>query len=188
MPAQITLSRPSWRWYDFTMGFESVELVLEVEDRFQVSLPVAEWSRVRTVAELASLVVARLPKPSEACPTARMFLIMRNTLAQECGIDRRALRPSTPLTTTFPNMNRRYRWKKLSRSEPRIPGLELTENARRGFDAVSLFLLMLWVLAAVAFLSALGVLGGVLSVIALIVSAIALIGLQSRIASEFSAG
>ncbi len=47
------------------MGLDGVELVMAVEDRFGVKLPDSECSHVRTVADLAALVIAKLPRAAE---------------------------------------------------------------------------------------------------------------------------
>ncbi len=43
------------------MGLDSVEFVMEVEQRFRLSLPDSDCENVRTVADMAELVIARVP-------------------------------------------------------------------------------------------------------------------------------
>jgi len=70
------------------MGLDVVELMMEVEDRFKVTLRDSECSRVRTVGDLAALVVASLPRtPSSACPTARRFVYSRIATCFPAGCD-----------------------------------------------------------------------------------------------------
>jgi len=104
------------------MGLDLVELVMTVEDRFNVRLPDAECSRVCTVADLAVLVISKLAKPQGICPTARAFYAFRRLLVSEAGLERRKVTPSTPLTQLF-SANTRRTWKTLRSQDGRIPRL-----------------------------------------------------------------
>lgn len=48
------------------MGLDAVEIVMEIEDHFHVKLPDIELHQIRTVADLAALVVSHLPKGGAA--------------------------------------------------------------------------------------------------------------------------
>ncbi|MCE2968488.1 MAG: hypothetical protein ACK55O_09840 [Phycisphaerales bacterium] len=170
------------------MGLDGVELVMEVEDRFRIKLPDSECSHVRTVADLAALVISRLPTASGFCPTARSFFSVRRTLVQKCDVDRRTLRPATPLEVVFPRGKRRARWKSLAKTERHLPRLRLSETARRGFNAVGLLLLFLCFPLLILLLLERGVLGGFLAALALAIGAIAFGVVRARWADEFPAG
>lgn len=113
------MSRPR---YHSGMGLDAVELVMEVEDRFNVKLADSECARVRTIADLAALVISRLPRPSGICPTARTFFELRHQMVTEAGVMRRHVRPSARLVTLFPSGLRRP-WRRLRRTNPRLPRL-----------------------------------------------------------------
>lgn len=104
------------------MGLDAVELVMEVEDRFNVKLADSECARVRTVADLAALVISRLPRPSGICPTARTFFELRSQMVNAAGVERRLARPKTRLETLFPSGLRRP-WRMLRKANPRLPRL-----------------------------------------------------------------
>lgn len=104
------------------MGLDAVELVMEVEDRFNVKLADSECSRVRTVADLAALVISRLPRPSGICPTARTFFELRSQMVNGAGVERRLVRPKARLETLFPSGLRRP-WRMLRMANPRLPRL-----------------------------------------------------------------
>lgn len=116
---QMTISRPG---YHSGMGLDAVELVMEVEDRFNVKLADSELGRVRTVADLAALVLSRLPRPSGICPTARTFFELRRQMVTGAGVERRHVRPSTRLEILFPSGLRRS-WRRLRKANPRLPRL-----------------------------------------------------------------
>lgn len=104
------------------MGLDAVELVIEVEDRFNVKLPDSECARVRTVADLAALVISRVPRPSGICPTAHTFFELRRQMVTGAGVERPHVRPSTRLETLYPS-GLRQPWRRLRRTNPRLPRL-----------------------------------------------------------------
>lgn len=123
------------------MGLDSVELVMEVEDRFGVHLPDSECSRVTTVADLAALVISRLPRGEGACPTARAFFDFRTLMTTHAGFDRHLVRPKAQLIDLFPPGTRRL-WSSLHGKNRRVPRLVPTARA----DSV-----LLWAGAITAF-------------------------------------
>jgi acyl carrier protein len=104
------------------MGLDAVELVMEVEDRFNVKLADSECARVRTVADLAALVISRLPRPSGFCPTARTFFELRSQMVNGAAVERRLVRPKARLEALFPSGLRRP-WRMLRKANPRLPRL-----------------------------------------------------------------
>lgn len=125
------------------MGLDGVELVMEVEDRFNVTLTDAMVSRVHTVADLAALVIARLPK-SDVCPTARSFFELRAALTDHAGVERRHVRPRTPLAELLPAKRRRSIWRGVRRRLPRLPGLEMSGGWRRALRWIGSVLAVGW--------------------------------------------
>lgn len=126
------------------MGLDGVELVMEVEDRFAVELPDDEVSRIRTVADLAAIVIARLPRGQNVCPTARMFYVIRRLLVADAGVRRNDVRPDSPLDKLIPS-NRPRIWRQLRRQESKLPKLEVSERV----DATLRGLAVLFIIAAV---------------------------------------
>lgn len=169
------------------MGLDGVELVMEVEDRFRVKLPDAECGSVRTVADLAALVISRLPRSTGACPAARSFFSLRKAIVQDCDIERRLLKPGTPLDAAFPRPHRRSRWKRVAKLEPLMPRLAPTETARRSFAAIGWLLLLLWVASLVPVVLELGMTGGMMLGGILALGAVAFVRAKDFIATEFPA-
>lgn len=134
------------------MGLDSVELVMEVEDHFRVRLPDPECERVRTVADLAALVMARLPQGESPCPTARHFRLLRSRAVEAAGVARGAFRPSAPLGAVFPLRGRRRRWAALGREELVVPGLVAPRAVTRVFLVATVIAVLAWaVVCAVVF-------------------------------------
>jgi acyl carrier protein len=126
------------------MGLDTVELVMEIEERFGVELPDAECAAVRTVADLAALVISRLPRSGVPCPTAHAFFELRNHIVASTRIDRRRVRPRTRITELIPSGLWRS-WRALRKSNPRVPRLVATP----AIDTAMVWLTGLSVLAGV---------------------------------------
>jgi hypothetical protein len=135
---------PGRAGYYCAMGLDHVELVMEVEDRFGITLPDAECERVRTVADLAALVVSRLPRPDGVCPTARTFFQFRTLAMVHGGIQRRRLRPAVRLDELFPPGPRRL-WRTLRRHDHRLPRLAMNHGAQHALFIGAALLWLAWV-------------------------------------------
>ena len=112
---------------------------MDLEERFGITLPDKECSRVRTVADLAALVIARHPRSAAACPTAHRFFELRAAITRITGVGRARVRPATPLSELFPPTERR-RWQTLCREDPRLPPLVVSPRADRALLALSVAL------------------------------------------------
>lgn len=112
-----------------SMGLDAVEIVMEVEDRFDVKISDEECEGVRTVADLAALVIKRLPRSEGPCPTAREFFAIRKLMVTHSGIERRRVRPKARLTEMFPGPARRPLWISLRVLDDRLPQLKTSSRA-----------------------------------------------------------
>lgn len=128
------------------MGMDSVELVLELEDQFRVELPDAECAEVRTVADLAAVVIRQLPRATAGCPTARRFRRLQDDVAAATGMNRRDLRPRTPIADVFPPDEQRRRWAEMRARDQRVPRLTTTGTV----DAWLLVATVALIVAAIA--------------------------------------
>jgi len=104
------------------MGLDAVELVMRVEDRFSVRLSDADCTRVGTIADLAALVISKLPKSPTACVTARTFYKLRSHMVAQCGIERRQVRPSARIGDLIPT-GLAHTWRRLRLTDAAIPAL-----------------------------------------------------------------
>jgi hypothetical protein len=111
------------------MGLDVVELVMAIEERFEIDIPDDEASNARTVGDLYQLVltkVANVPETTPAtCLTSAAFYRTRRGLLSTLPLNRREIRPSTPLAPLLPLSQRRRLWKGVQRKiELRLPNLE----------------------------------------------------------------
>jgi hypothetical protein len=94
------------------MGLDGVELLLAVEDAFQIHIADDEAGNVSTVGDLHNLVVSKLQgKDSKRCLTSTAFYRTRRGIIDVLGIDRRGVRPATPLEVILPRNIRRDKWR-----------------------------------------------------------------------------
>jgi acyl carrier protein len=152
------------------MGLDTVELVLDLEDRFGVTLPDAECGRTRTVADVAALVLTHMPRAATECPTAARFYEVRRAMVEHLGVPRGRVRPRTPVAE-FAHPGTRSEWNALRRAERQIPELTRSPRGDRASAVLTLALLGLtfaglaWVGVRVSGWAVLGVLPVALGVL-----------------------
>jgi hypothetical protein len=78
------------------MGLDTVELVMEIEDEFGITLPDADAELIQTAGQLHAYVCHRLlPQAAPRCASARAFYFLRRVVLCHRDISRHAVRPST---------------------------------------------------------------------------------------------
>ena len=76
------------------MGLDYVELILAVEDSFQIHIADEEANAVSTVGDLHKLVVAKLQgQDTKRCLTSAAFYRTRRGIVETLAIDRRKIKP-----------------------------------------------------------------------------------------------
>jgi len=134
------------------MGLDGVEILMEVEDVFDISIdgdkPIAEGDV--TVDHLYRHILDKLrakgalidSETSAKCLSSAAFYVFRRGLCDEFGLDRKQVRPSTRLDDLVPKADRRHRWCALGkRLELDLPGLERAPGilAAIGYGALTVF-------------------------------------------------
>lgn len=98
------------------MGLDTVELVMEVEESFGVTIPLERACQMRTVGDLYSFLLEKTrnhTRDPDSCLTATTFYALRRRLASH--IDAGAsLRPRSDVDTTLPRRKRQRLWTRLS--------------------------------------------------------------------------
>jgi hypothetical protein len=120
------------------MGLDQVELLLAVEDGFQIHIENHEAARVGTVGDLYDLVVSKLRhSTSKQCLTSAAFYRTRRGIVDSLGVPRREIRPSTNLEPLLPEATRRRMWQTIEA----VVGLKLPKLKYPG-STVSTFLVI----------------------------------------------
>lgn len=99
------------------MGLDGVELIMRVEEEFEIEISDAEAELCSTPGALCALIERKL-NFAEAerrcgCPTSRAFYRVRRQLMQ-AGIERARIKPTARLDFVLPRSHRRQRWSDLS--------------------------------------------------------------------------
>jgi acyl carrier protein len=111
-----------------TMGLDAVELVMEVEETFDVRIPDDAASEIRTPGQLLELVAelrrGRYP-PASQCLTARLFRHLTATGQELQLLPQQRLRPRAPLQPWLPPKVARTQWRQWEQAAAmHFPSLE----------------------------------------------------------------
>lgn len=128
------------------MGMDGVELVMEVEETFGLTIPDTEAQEIRTVGDLYALIVGKQrerDRPLERdglCASASAFYALRRGAVAALAVDRAAVRPATSTATLLgPYLGRRVRWTQLeTASGLRLPPLRWPVGVNYALVAVPL--------------------------------------------------
>ena len=108
------------------MGLEGVELVMEFEDEFDVTIEDEVAGSLQTIGDVARFVTwqRRSKWPRVSCPTRRTFYEIRRSLLERLPVKRCDIRPSTKLNDLIPRWSRRRIFKALSKRSLWVPELQ----------------------------------------------------------------
>ena len=96
------------------MGLDGVELLMAVEEEFQIAISDSEASECTTVGKLVELVHSRLRHTTkDPCPSQHSFYLARQKLITLLHIPRSVIKPDTKLEEIVPKKNRKKLWKEL---------------------------------------------------------------------------
>ena len=107
------------------MGLDGVELIIEVEESFGIKIEDDEAVQILTAGQLADVITRKLTGIKGAdCPTAKAFYRLRRSFLSVFELNRRQLRPTTPILNFLPLAGRRQIWTHLERDlSLRLPPL-----------------------------------------------------------------
>ena len=87
------------------MGLDSVEMVMEFEDEFELKIPDEDACRMRTIGDVIAFIAkARELSFVRECPTAHVFYCLRHELIKHFRLDRKRIRPSTEVSNILSAM------------------------------------------------------------------------------------
>lgn len=96
------------------MGLDYVELVLAIEESFQIHIADEEACSISTVGDLHRLILTKLEvQPSATCLTSVAFYRTRKAIMNGLGLPRDRLKPSMALQEILPLQDRRVRWRRI---------------------------------------------------------------------------
>lgn len=134
------------------MGLDAVEMVMDVEDHFGISIQNTEAERVRTVGDLVVLIQSRIEAAHIAtCPTLASFLQLRSCVREIAIDDGLRIRTGTHVVDVLSRSQRRRLWNRLDDflgSAP--PGLRHPPALRKLLVCVVVATIILAIVAAAA--------------------------------------
>jgi acyl carrier protein len=110
------------------MGMDSVELIMRVEEDFEIEILDNEAELISTPGALCAIIERKLgvldAEKRSGCPTSRAFYQVRRELV-ELGTERQNIRPSSEFDSLLPRAHRRAMWNALSERLPvELPALQ----------------------------------------------------------------
>ena len=89
------------------MGLDAVEILMAVEDAFDVRLEDVEAEKIRTPGDLIGVVMQKVARADvSVCLTQRAFNLLRQALLRHLPLKRRDVAPSVRLANLVPKTNR----------------------------------------------------------------------------------
>lgn len=90
------------------MGLGIAELMLDLEETFEIRIPDAQAQKCETVGALVEMVYSKTRhSKDQPCPSQQGFYVVRRCLVQSVGCSRDAVRPETPLKELINKGDRR---------------------------------------------------------------------------------
>lgn len=105
------------------MGFEFVELIMKVEDDFEIAISDEEVENCLTVKELVDVIYSHVKHGnSDPCLSQHRFYIIRKILMEELALERSQIRPDTKLENVITKSKRKEVLRKIEDLDYESPG------------------------------------------------------------------
>ncbi len=96
------------------MGLDSVELLIDIENAFQISISDQEAENTGTVGELYNLIINKIDySKHNKCNSQVMFYKLRQVLSYHCQFDKNKITPKTKLEDLFDEKSIKLKWKNI---------------------------------------------------------------------------
>ena len=156
------------------MGLDGVELIMEVEDQFEIQINDNAYSELRTVGDLHSQVVQQLElqqallDANPGCVSVAPFVATRQAIMSLVPVTRSAVRPRSPLAAIIPHATRRDTWSNLqSLTSITLPSLILPPSLRVLVAAIAAIAIIAATIGAIVYMGPAGLILAVMASIIL---------------------
>lgn len=117
------------------MGLDSVELLMRVEEYFDISIPENDAGKIVTVQDFVDCVFSKVSvNPTEKCKSLILFYKLRYYLSDRCGIEKDRIRPDAKIRDVLTGDLKTY-WtemeKELKLRLPPLSGLDVDPNREK---------------------------------------------------------
>ncbi|WDF54770.1 hypothetical protein [Mucilaginibacter sp. KACC 22063] len=135
------------------MGLDSVELVVLVEQAFNISIPDIEASRISTVGDFHNVVWEKIKSNQQsACHTAPLFYKLRSHFVEIFHIDRTSFIPQADINNLISHRNRRKLWRQLQEeSSLQLPKFVLSSKHRLILNSIGALLIISCLITSIIF-------------------------------------
>jgi acyl carrier protein len=109
------------------MGLDSVEILVNVENAFGITIANYEAEKITTVGDIHSIVWRSVQgRQSMRCKSQQLYYKLRHALITRFKVDKDAIELTASLNDIFPKTNRRLRYRKLEKElQLKLPPLVL---------------------------------------------------------------
>ena len=110
------------------MGLDVVELIMDIEEGFNIEISDEEACQAVTVEKMYQCVLDKVTLSSGyRCSSQKAFYSLRKALMENLSIEKKVITPKTNIELLFPESERRKRWSKMSENVPyKFPELKLS--------------------------------------------------------------
>jgi hypothetical protein len=99
------------------MGLDVVELVMEIEEAFDIVIPDRDGERIRDLGDLYQFVLKQMGRRRGGpCLSSVTFYRVRRALVEAAGVERHGIAPQSRLEDLLPIGSRRWQWGQLRES------------------------------------------------------------------------
>ncbi|WP_298859822.1 acyl carrier protein [uncultured Gimesia sp.] len=96
------------------MGLDGVQLVMEIEDEFGITIPDSAYSELRTVGNLVDFSLERIhASKTLRCPSLTCFLSLRRLVRDVSNDPELRIRPRDKVEDCLPEAERKQFWRRL---------------------------------------------------------------------------
>ena len=141
------------------LGPDLAAMVMEIEQKFGVTIPDEEAEKIRTMGQLYDFVLARVARGQpQVCVTSAAFYRLRRALGEVCRVPRERVRLGALLEDLVPFHDRPRYWQELQTplSNPHLPRLRRPAWLAKRIEAASLVPFFLTGLCAIVLIVVLG--------------------------------
>ena len=133
------------------MGLDSVELLIDVENAFQIIITDPEAEKIATVGDFYELILKKIDfSKNYQCQSQILFYKLREVISRHCRVERKGITPSTELSTLFSETTIKERWATIQDEVYfKLPGLKRSKKLLFVLNWSSFILICLAIIAVI---------------------------------------
>lgn len=127
------------------MGLDSVELLVDIENKFQIKFTDYEAEKINTVGDFYKAILNKIElKPQTECNSQKLFYRLRQMFSIYTDISPKEIYPTTELSKIISKNNRKETWNTFQNSFSfKIPDLKRPEKLISILEIISMCIFLL---------------------------------------------